>query len=115
MVHACNGNSRRAACGPSNKTSPMHTSVSTPRATKVTTNNPAEFTITKSTFKTLGHYAFVSILCLLILTWIMQLWRADFKVPFMYFVDSLFYNIATKGTIEHGWWLHNQSLGAPAG
>ena len=45
----------------------------------------------------------------------MQLWRADFKVPFMYFVDSLFYNIATKGTIEHGWWLHNRSLGAPAG
>jgi phosphoglycerol transferase len=81
----------------------------------VTTNNPAEFTITKSTFKTLGQYAFVSILCLLILTWVMQLWRADFKVPFMYFVDSLFYNIATKGTIEHGWWLHNQSLGAPAG
>lgn len=45
----------------------------------------------------------------------MQLWRADFKVPFMYFVDSLFYSIAMKGTIEHGWWLHNESLGAPGG
>ena len=45
----------------------------------------------------------------------MQLWRADFKVPFQYFVDSLFYSIATKGTIEHGWWLHNESLGAPEG
>ena len=45
----------------------------------------------------------------------MQLWRADFKVPFMYFVDSLFYSIAAKGIIENGWWLHNQSLGAPAG
>jgi phosphoglycerol transferase len=45
----------------------------------------------------------------------MQLWRADFKVPFMYFVDSLFYNVAAKGTIEHGWWLHNASLGAPEG
>lgn len=45
----------------------------------------------------------------------MQLWRADFKVPFQYFVDSLFYSIATKGTIEHGWWLHNSSLGAPEG
>ena len=45
----------------------------------------------------------------------MQLWRADFKVPFMYFVDSLFYNIAAKGTIENGWWLHNASLGAPEG
>lgn len=45
----------------------------------------------------------------------MKLWRADFKVPFMYFVDSLFYSIAAKGTIEHGWWLHNASLGAPEG
>src|SRR5687767_531731 len=43
----------------------------------------------------------------------MQLWRADFKVPFMYFVDSLFYSVAMKGTIEHGWWVHNESLGAP--
>ncbi|HKS10254.1 MAG TPA: hypothetical protein VJS13_11950 [Pyrinomonadaceae bacterium] len=65
--------------------------------------------------KTLGQYALVVVLCILILTWVMQLWRADFKVPFQYFVDSLFYSIATKGTIEHGWWLHNSSLGAPDG
>jgi phosphoglycerol transferase len=65
--------------------------------------------------KTLGQYALVIVLCVLILTWVMQLWRADFKVPFQYFVDSLFYSIATKGTIEHGWWLHNESLGAPGG
>ena len=45
----------------------------------------------------------------------MQLWRADFKVPFMYFVDSLFYSVTIKGTMEHGWWLHNESLGAPEG
>lgn len=45
----------------------------------------------------------------------MQLWRADFKVPFMYFVDSLFYSVAMKGMIEHGWWVHNESLGAPEG
>jgi phosphoglycerol transferase len=45
----------------------------------------------------------------------MQLWRADFHVPFMYFVDSLFNSIAAKGVIENGWWLHNPSLGAPAG
>ncbi|HKV37092.1 MAG TPA: hypothetical protein VJP89_22315 [Pyrinomonadaceae bacterium] len=65
--------------------------------------------------KTFGQYALVVVLCVLILTWVMQLWRADFKVPFQYFVDSLFYSIATKGTIEHGWWLHNESLGAPGG
>ena len=65
--------------------------------------------------KTLGQYALVIALCLLILSWVMQLWRADFRVPFAYFVDSLFYSIAAKGTIENGWWLHNPSLGAPAG
>lgn len=54
-------------------------------------------------------------LCLLILTWVMQLWRADFTVPFTYFGDSLLYSIAAKGTIEHGWWFHNEALGAPAG
>jgi hypothetical protein len=45
----------------------------------------------------------------------MQLWRADFRVPFMYFVDSLFYSVATKGIIENGWWVHNAALGAPGG
>jgi phosphoglycerol transferase len=45
----------------------------------------------------------------------MKLWRADFNVPFMYFVDSLFYSVAIKGAIEQGWWLHNDSLGAPEG
>ena len=71
--------------------------------------------MTRNTLKTLGEYTLVFVLSLLILTWVMQLWRADLKVPFTYFVDSLFYSIATKGTIENGWWLHNPSLGAPAG
>jgi len=73
------------------------------------------FALPKNTLKTLGEYALVIILCCLILTWTMQLWRADFKVPFMYFVDSLFYSVTIKGTMEHGWWLHNESLGAPEG
>ena len=73
------------------------------------------FALSKNTLKTVGQYAVVVILCSLILTWTMQLWRADFKVPFMYFVDSLFYSVAMKGTIEHGWWLHNVALGAPEG
>ncbi len=71
------------------------------------------FTLNNDRLKTLGQYSLVTILCLSILTWVMKLWRADFKVPFMYFVDSLFYSIAMKGAIEHGWWLHNESLGAP--
>jgi hypothetical protein len=45
----------------------------------------------------------------------MQLWRADFRIPFAYFGDALLYSVATKGAIEEGWWLHNDFLGAPAG
>jgi len=71
--------------------------------------------LSKNTLKTLGQYALVVVLCCLILTWTMKLWRADFKVPFMYFVDSLFYSVAIKGAMEQGWWLHNDSLGAPEG
>jgi phosphoglycerol transferase len=71
------------------------------------------FTLFPNRYKTLVEYAVVIILCLLILTWVMQLWRADLKVPFTYFVDSLFYSIAAKGMIENGWWLHNAALGAP--
>lgn len=36
-------------------------------------------------------------------------------MPLTYFGDSLLYGIATKGAIEHGWWFHNDALGAPAG
>jgi phosphoglycerol transferase len=74
-----------------------------------------KLTLSRNNLKILGQYALIVVLCLLILTWIMQLWRADFKAPFTYFGDSLLYSIAAKGTIEHGWWYHNDALGAPAG
>ena len=45
----------------------------------------------------------------------MKLWRADFRIPFTYFGDALLNSVATKGALEEGWWLHNSSLGAPAG
>ncbi|MDT4896044.1 MAG: hypothetical protein QOH25_1121 [Acidobacteriota bacterium] len=64
--------------------------------------------------KILAEYAVAVILCLLILTWVMKLWRADLKIPFAYFGDALLVNVATKGAMEEGWWFHNSSLGAPA-
>ena len=70
--------------------------------------------LSKLMLKTLGQYALTIFLTLLILMWVMKLWRADLNVPFAYFGDSLLYSIAAKGTIEYGWWLHNPSLGAPA-
>lgn len=45
----------------------------------------------------------------------MKLWEADFHVPFSYRGDSLIYGMAVKGTIDHGWYLNNDSVGAPGG
>lgn len=69
----------------------------------------------KGKLKIVAEYAGAVVLCLLVLAWVMQLWRADFRTPFTYFGDALLYSVATKGAIEEGWWLHNGSLGAPAG
>jgi hypothetical protein len=45
----------------------------------------------------------------------MRLWRADFHVPFNYGLDALFYETVVKGTIENGWYLTNDAVGAPSG
>ena len=71
--------------------------------------------ILRSTLKIGGEYALAVLLCLLILTWVMRLWQCDLRVPFTYFGDAVFTSLAIKGTIDHGWWWFNPSLGAPAG
>jgi phosphoglycerol transferase len=60
-------------------------------------------------------YLTAVLLCLLLLTFTMKLWKADLHVPFNYSLDALFYSAVFKGTIENGWYLQNQSLGAPDG
>ena len=69
----------------------------------------------RNTLKTGGEYALAIVLCLLILTWVMQLWHCDLRVPFTYFGDGVFTSLAIKGTIDHGWWWFNPLLGAPTG
>jgi phosphoglycerol transferase len=55
-------------------------------------------------------------LCLLTLTWVMQLWRADLTVPFILWGgDELFYSLLIKGGIDNGWYLHNRFVGMPTG
>lgn len=46
---------------------------------------------------------------------VMRLWQADVRVPFIYFFDAIFNAAVVKSIVEHGWLLHNPSLGAPAG
>jgi hypothetical protein len=69
----------------------------------------------RNTLKIGGEYALAVLFCLLILTWVMQLWHCDLRVPFTYFGDAVFTSLALKGTIDHGWWWFNLSLGAPTG
>jgi phosphoglycerol transferase len=65
--------------------------------------------------KTVGVYVIGVALSVLILAWVMKLWKADLSVPFNYFGDALFYGFVVKGTVENGWYLRNDALGAPAG
>jgi len=65
--------------------------------------------------KTVGQYIGAVALSVLILTWAMKLWKADLAVPFHYSGDALFYSMATKGTIENGWYLKNDAVGVPSG
>lgn len=42
-------------------------------------------------------------------------WRRDFSVPFGFSIDSLFYLMQAKGTVDNGWWWFNPLVGAPQG
>ena len=45
----------------------------------------------------------------------LQLWRLNTAVPLAYIGDSHFFLASIKGTLEHGWYLDNPSLGFPLG
>jgi phosphoglycerol transferase len=45
----------------------------------------------------------------------LELWKADFAAPWSYSQDGLFNLMIVKSAIEHGWYLHNSSLGYPFG
>jgi phosphoglycerol transferase len=44
---------------------------------------------------------------------LLDLWKADFHVPFDYGGDALAYAMIVKSSCDHGWYLTNPSLGAP--
>jgi phosphoglycerol transferase len=46
---------------------------------------------------------------------LLQLWRADLRVPFIYGADAPLHAAAVKSVVEHGWYLTNPNLGAPGG
>lgn len=60
-------------------------------------------------------YAAAAGLSLLLVYWVMDLGRADLRVPFDYEGDGVFNVALVKGIVENGWYAHNDALGAPAG
>ena len=46
---------------------------------------------------------------------VLELWKANLRVPFYTGGDATFALAVVKGVLEHGWYLINPSVGAPAG
>lgn len=42
-------------------------------------------------------------------------WKREIRVPLWFSIDSLFYFMQAKSTIDNGWWWFNPRLGAPFG
>src|SRR5205085_11717477 len=56
-----------------------------------------------------------ALLALAAAAWVLRLWRGDLAVPFSYQFDALQHAMFVKGILDHGWYVVNDSLGAPFG
>jgi hypothetical protein len=64
----------------------------------------------------LSLYVYAVVLCFFFLFWYLQLWNADFYIPFDYHWDALNTGASIKGMIDtHGWYVSNNYIGAPYG
>ncbi len=69
----------------------------------------------QTSLRALGEYVLAIVLSLLGATWVLQLWRADLKIPLAYIGDSLVYSAFIKGIVDNGWYFHNYLIGVPSG
>src|SRR5262245_37448642 len=60
-------------------------------------------------------YAAAALLAACAAAWLLDLPRADLRVPFDYRGDTLLYGLTAKAIVDHGWYLTNPLLGAPFG
>ena len=60
-------------------------------------------------------YPGAAILSVALVVALLQLWRADLRVPFTYRGEAIYNGMLVKGVLEGGWHLSNPALGAPAG
>jgi phosphoglycerol transferase len=67
------------------------------------------------TWRTLAAYCGAAALSLAAGASMLEIWRADLRVPFDYGGDSLVSAFVVQSTIEQGWFLNNPRVGAPGG
>jgi hypothetical protein len=68
----------------------------------------------KVNWKGIGIYSGSVLACVLLLVWILKLWRTDLSVPMSPLgKDTSFHAMIVKGLVENGWPLRNPLLGAP--
>jgi phosphoglycerol transferase len=75
----------------------------------------SEKTVDRLRLREFGLYAIVCSLSLLIAFPVLKLNRADWRVPFIYTGDAVFYSTIIKSIRENGWYLHHDSIGMPWG
>ncbi|MFA4888687.1 MAG: hypothetical protein WC628_03835 [Candidatus Omnitrophota bacterium] len=68
----------------------------------------------KNSIEMLTYFA-VAMLSVMILIWIMKLWKLDLQYLFYYGGDIWLDAVSTKGMMENGWFIHNKFLGMPTG
>ncbi len=72
--------------------------------------------VSKSRYGELFGYLAAGVGSLLMVTVVLQLWRAHWQIPIYYQgSDFLLFEMLTKGMLDHGWPLQNPSIGAPGG
>jgi len=69
----------------------------------------------KKIIKIINTYGVISVLSILILAWILELWKADIRVPLSGQLDTIFNLMTIKTIIDNGWYLHNDLIGSPFG
>lgn len=68
----------------------------------------------KAWMRSVPGYLLALVMSLALLVVVLQLWKADLRVPFLYSEDALLVESWVKGVLDNGWYLHNPYLAAPA-
>ena len=90
-------------------------SLSTRRASEPAPAAPPATSRRRSLLISCAGYLTAAALSSLFVACTFSLWKADLSTPITHVGDAMLNQVWIKGVFEHGWYLHNPNLGAPAG